>query len=574
MPTLEIDGRTIKVTENATILEAAECLGIHIPTLCYAKGYAPGTSCMVCVVEVKNQNRLLPACATPVCEGMIVRTDTEEVQEARKTALELILSDHVGDCQAPCEVACPAGFQIPQFLRLIACGKFEEAGTLAMLSLILPQTLSAICPSSCKKICRRGHLDDGQLSVDVNRLHGLSFLYDTLKKSSGLAGDSQSEIEQNQKEEKRKTIRIIGAGPSGLAAAFVLSQKGYDIVLSERGLALAQSLRERAGDVCVDNDLGLWMPSERICVRVQDEMNENDPQSWFQLRQSEFNQTKIDFVVVACGKAGRSWKEALPDAVKTRVAFCGEARHGCGQMAVRAIADGVHVAHFVDRLMNEELDEQTILSLPSEKVQHRFSVHMGTLFDEEKRVFRHLAGEGAEACPQSTSAENEIEKSKAEAARCLHCDCRAADNCKLRLLAEEMGARARAYLPHPIPHADGGGYNVHSNREHVAADENSLKPHRKIYRIDTSHADILYEPGKCILCGLCIQVAQNAGEALGHAFLGRGFSVQVGSPLHEPLEQALRTDPNACVKICPTGALSFRDDCDRSEKAQRNNTEI
>ncbi|WP_352424808.1 NADH-dependent [FeFe] hydrogenase, group A6 [Aminomonas paucivorans] len=103
MISLNIDGKYVKVPEGSTILDAAKALGIEIPTLCHLDLHAvglvnKGASCRVCVVEVKGRRNLAPACATPAVEGMEVKTNTIRVLNARKTVLELLLSDHPKDC--------------------------------------------------------------------------------------------------------------------------------------------------------------------------------------------------------------------------------------------------------------------------------------------------------------------------------------------------------------------------------------------------------------------------------------------------------------------------------------------
>jgi NADH dehydrogenase/NADH:ubiquinone oxidoreductase subunit G len=102
MPRLRIDNRDVEVPEGATILEAARRAGIAIPTLCHLEGLPPSTSCMVCVVKVRRPDRLVPSCGAPAEDGMVVESETDEVREARRDALELLLSDHLGDCEAPC----------------------------------------------------------------------------------------------------------------------------------------------------------------------------------------------------------------------------------------------------------------------------------------------------------------------------------------------------------------------------------------------------------------------------------------------------------------------------------------
>jgi NADH dehydrogenase/NADH:ubiquinone oxidoreductase subunit G len=74
----------------------------------------------------------------------------------------------------------------------------------------------------------------------------------------------------------------------------------------------------------------------------------------------------------------------------------------------------------------------------------------------------------------------------------------------------------------------------------------------------TQHPDVIYEPGKCIDCGICIETASKAGEALGLTFVGRGFDVRVAVPFEATLAEGLRTAAAECVAACPTGALAFK----------------
>jgi NADH-quinone oxidoreductase subunit G len=98
-----INNKKIEVAQGTTILKAAESLNIHIPTLCHFKLNDditindPG-SCRVCVVEVEGRRNLAPACSTPVSEGMVVKTNSIRTIKARRTIVELYLSDHPKDC--------------------------------------------------------------------------------------------------------------------------------------------------------------------------------------------------------------------------------------------------------------------------------------------------------------------------------------------------------------------------------------------------------------------------------------------------------------------------------------------
>ena len=98
MVTLTIDNRPVTVPEGTTILDAAKTVDIHIPTLCYLREINEVAACRVCAVEVEGVDKLAAACNTQVEDGMVVRTNTQRVRLARKTNVELILSQHVDHC--------------------------------------------------------------------------------------------------------------------------------------------------------------------------------------------------------------------------------------------------------------------------------------------------------------------------------------------------------------------------------------------------------------------------------------------------------------------------------------------
>ncbi len=101
--TATINGTEITVPKGTTILEAAKQLGVHIPTLCHLdlhdlKAVNKTASCRVCVVEVEGRNNLMPSCAVDLADGMVVKTSTPNAIMARRTVMELMLSDHPTDC--------------------------------------------------------------------------------------------------------------------------------------------------------------------------------------------------------------------------------------------------------------------------------------------------------------------------------------------------------------------------------------------------------------------------------------------------------------------------------------------
>jgi iron-only hydrogenase group A len=99
MSKLTINDVVADVPDGCTVLEAARIAGIHIPTLCYLEEVQAIGACRVCLVEVVGARVLCASCVTPVSEGMVVRTNSPRVRQARRTVLELLLSEHDGDCR-------------------------------------------------------------------------------------------------------------------------------------------------------------------------------------------------------------------------------------------------------------------------------------------------------------------------------------------------------------------------------------------------------------------------------------------------------------------------------------------
>jgi len=96
--TLTIDGREAAARRGMTLMQAADEAGIRIPRLCYHPQLEPFAGCRLCVVEVEGMKTLAASCALPAAPGMVVRTDSERVLDARRLAVELLLSDHPADC--------------------------------------------------------------------------------------------------------------------------------------------------------------------------------------------------------------------------------------------------------------------------------------------------------------------------------------------------------------------------------------------------------------------------------------------------------------------------------------------
>lgn len=158
MVNLTINGKQIQAEQGTTILEAARAAGIYIPTLCYHPELRPEGACRLCMVEASGARSLVASCVYPVSEGMVVKTNTANVREARKTVIELLLANHPKDClscqkSGDCElqkIAADLG------LRKI---RFEGGETKAHTidcsnpSLVRDQEKCILC-GRCIRICR------------------------------------------------------------------------------------------------------------------------------------------------------------------------------------------------------------------------------------------------------------------------------------------------------------------------------------------------------------------------------------------------------------------------------------
>ena len=210
MVRVTIDGRDALVDEGTTILDAARGLGIRVPTLCHVEPFPPSASCSVCAVEIEGRATLVPSCAMPAADGMVVRTNTGETRASTKMALEFLLSDHVGDCIGPCRTGCPARLDIPGFISEISAGNFRRSAEMVFDDLVLPASLGRICPRFCEERCRRA---DSETPLTIGALHRFVADHD-------LSTDAAYVPRKNAP--TGKTVAIVGAGPAGLAAAYYL----------------------------------------------------------------------------------------------------------------------------------------------------------------------------------------------------------------------------------------------------------------------------------------------------------------------------------------------------------------
>ncbi|MCQ2484205.1 MAG: FAD-dependent oxidoreductase [Clostridia bacterium] len=214
-----INGKEIVAEKGKTILQIAEANGIEIPTLCYVEKIKPYGACGLCVVEAEGIPKLLRACSAVAGDGMVINTNTPRVKQSRKIALELLMSDHTGDCKGPCSLNCPAGTDCQGYVKLIAQGKYKEAVALVKDRVPLPASIGRVCPHPCETACRRKMVEE-PISIAFLK----SFAADIDLKSGDKFMPEKADC-------TGKSVGIIGGGPAGLTAAYFLAVKGHKVTV-------------------------------------------------------------------------------------------------------------------------------------------------------------------------------------------------------------------------------------------------------------------------------------------------------------------------------------------------------
>ena len=667
---LTIDNIEITGFEGQTILDIARENNIDIPTLCHDDSVEIYGSCGLCIVEIEGSPKLFRACSTFASKGMTVRTNTERIRKNRKTALELLLSDHTGDCRAPCSIACPAETDCQGYVKLIAEGKYGEAYKLIKEKIPFPASIGRVCPHPCEEACRR-ELVEEPISICA------------LKQ---FAGDSNIAQNPESGNPTGKNIAIIGGGPGGLTAAYFLRLKGHGVTVYDAMPQMGGMLRygipeyrlpkkilqdeidaiEKMGAVFKNNvkigrdisldDLrnnsdaviiavGAWtstglrcpgeeldgvlggidflrdvalgnpvdftgrkvaivgggntamdacrtavrlgasevyniyrrtkneMPAEQIEIAEAEEEgvifknltnpieitgDTNNKVKAVRLQIMELGEPdasgrrspvpvegkeeiiEIDYVIVAIGQKldnlgfdgieKTRWGSIIADegtfmTNSDGVFAVGDATNNGADIAISAIGEAGKCAEIVDRYLNgENLISETPYIVKAEKTPEDFA-------DKEKlpRVkisYRNACERNKDFCEISTVLTEE--QAKKEASRCLECGCHAFTDksCKLINYANEYKVQPEKYTGETHSYA----------KENI---QSSIELNRE----------------KCILCGLCVRICD---EAVGETILGfvnRGFDTVVNPAIDTDSCDMDCGSCEKCVEGCPTGAL-------------------
>jgi ferredoxin len=329
-----------------------------------------------------------------------------------------------------------------------------------------------------------------------------------------------------------KRVAIIGTGPTGLSAAYYLLQGGHDCHLYDKNPLPGGMLRYGVPDDILPKTV-LDSEIERIS-----ELGAEFRMKHALGREMEFKELRdtYDALVLALGTVDpnlfedehlkltnrgltvnrKTFETSIPGV------FAGGNALGESRMAIRATAHGKVVAVSVDQFLN---------GLEVKGAPQRFNSLMGKIQTEEVEEFLKETRGHNRIMPEGgiDSGYSEAEAVK-ESGRCFHCECRKQDSCRLRQYSEEYDADQRRYR-----------FNQ-----------------RRKFEKNIQHEHLIYEPGKCIKCGMCVRITEKEGEKLGLAFVNRGFEVRVETPFNEPLNRGLLKTAKKCIEACPTAALSWR----------------
>ena len=667
---LNIDGLEVCGRQGQTILDIARENGIEIPTLCHDERVEAYASCGICTVEAEGSPKLLRSCSTLAADGMIVKTNTDRVRRNRKTALELMLSNHAGDCRAPCAIACPAQTDCQGYVGLVANGEHKEALRLIKESIPLPACIGRVCPHPCETACRRELVEEPIAIAAIKQFAGDL--------------DLDNPYVPETEPPSGKSAAIIGGGPGGLSAAYFLRKMGHAVSIFDAMPQMGGMLRygipeyrlpkkildaeiaaiERMGasmrngirvgaDITLDHirknhdavvvAIGAWksaplgcpgeelegvfggidflrdvalnrpvftgrrvavvgggntamdacrtsvrlgaqqvfniyrrtrneMPAEEIeIVEAEEEgvifrnltnpievVGENGRVKAVRLQIMELGEPdasgrrapvaipgkeetiEVDAVIVAIGQ--KTAPAGLEDISQTKwgtlaadqatyltnldgVFAIGDATNNGADIAIKAIGEAKFASDMIDRyLRGEELVRETPYLAKTEKTQEDFD---GTAKAARAKISHRSPAErrGDFLAVNHALSEDSMRK---EAMRCLECGCLDYFECRLIEYANQYSVKPEKY----------------GQKKASAVAKSEGHPHLK------------FDADKCVLCGLCVRICNEAVGASALGLVERGINTTVRPALLAPLSETDCISCGQCTSVCPTGAIA------------------
>ena len=420
-----IDAKKYEATEGESVLSVAKRNNIEIPTLCYDERFEPKTSCFLCVVEDKNTEKLVPSCSTFVSDGMEFETKNKIVKDARKTTLELLLSEHDASCFSPCKTSCPSNIDARDYV--LYTSKKEEYRGFRIIRKKNPLvgTLGRVCPAFCEDSCNRGEVDETvAIRLLKKQIADVTYdnYYDQLLKDEKIL---QSELKAKQN--KIYNIAIVGGGPAGISSAYYMALNGHSVTIYDENPKLGGMLRysipayrlpreELDREIDAILALGISVKNQKLSAdEVKTLSEKNDfvvlaTGTWEDTKivnVGDFNNMEIESALSYLKRMSKGEKTASGKYGEVLIIGGGNTAFDSARTALRRGAKKVTIAY-----------RRTIAAMPAEKIEIEEAIEEGikiielvspkNIFSKENKNFKMLLSFMKETEEKDKSGRNKI----------------------------------------------------------------------------------------------------------------------------------------------------------------------